>query len=343
CLFKGPVVVLVLVAGAVGFTAWTRQWSSWRIPSMVAAILVGVGLLAVWPWLVWQRGQWDGFFHDFILRENLGKFSDAYDSSLVLWTSLLLQLLPWTFIALAAFFRYRKSVPETFLLIMALSVVVVFMLPQRKLPHYVVPAVPLVLAYVAAVTREAFHRVALGVTIFYSIAMSILALLAWRLTEHPLNQVGLLLCMTGLVVSALCLTTRRSWAFLWVAVFWSGYAWAQDGWTTTLDPAALRQAVTPGGQVCGMEVGMAVNDVVTPMPLAAIQWGPGLYQQGVPLVIRRRDAEGLLHLPFMPDEITYHYERWRDGLSLGDILNALREGKTDRLQEEILVIRRHSK
>lgn len=339
-LWKGPVIGVIFLLGA-GVTHVLHRGAI-PMKGVLAGTVVAAAVMAVWPVLVWSRGLGPQLFHDFIWRENFGKFEEAHNSALVLFTSLLEGMLPWTFMAGAALLsiwrdkRYRDAA-FAWPLLMAAAVLVVFLLPERKLPHYVLPALPLVLIAAAGALRPS--KGAAVLTAVYSGVVGVLLLLGLRLAPHALNFAGLLLAaLASLGVAALAI--RRvpygtAFAVL-AALFWTGLYLGQDHLTTTLDPVRLRLAAGDRALCCGMEIGMATNDVVTPIPLVPIQLASSSWTAGHPLVIRRRDAAAAL--PRAEDDVRYSWWRWKDGIALGEILAAVRTGDTRPLQEEILLV-----
>ncbi len=155
-LAKGPVALLlaglIILLFAVG----------WRNLKLIPQTLWWPGLLlyfaAALPWYVAVQRQNPGFFHSFIIEQNFARFgTNLYHHVQPWWyflPMLLLAIVPWTFLVIAAFAgavrRWKKEPDEddatigadSLFLIWITVVLVFFSASHSKLPAYILPAVP---------------------------------------------------------------------------------------------------------------------------------------------------------------------------------------------------------
>jgi hypothetical protein len=224
---------------------------------------------------------------------------------------------------------------------MALAVVVVYSLPERKLPHYVVPAVPLlIVAGVGLLHRE--QQALAGRAWFWTAASCLVTVpllsLGLRVTHSSGPAVGVLLAVSGAAATAWCASRRTlAWTRLAsaAALMWTGLALAQSHFTTTLDVPRLTAAAGPQVVCGGVEIGMAVNDWPVVADLVPVQASQDYLRRGFSVVLRQADVERFVSTPV---QVRYAWQRWRDGVAFGDLLTALYRGDATRLQEEIVVV-----
>jgi 4-amino-4-deoxy-L-arabinose transferase-like glycosyltransferase len=159
-LAKGPVapfvaaVVIILYAGAV--REWRLVLNSLWLPGMVLFCAIAL------PWYVVVQMRNPEFFREFIVEQNLGRFSqNLYHHPEPVWYYLpvtALGLVPWTVFVIAAFVgRVRlwwneRRLTDTggdfenqvgvFACCWLVAPVVFFSLSQSKLPGYILPAIP---------------------------------------------------------------------------------------------------------------------------------------------------------------------------------------------------------
>ncbi|MFZ0286762.1 MAG: glycosyltransferase family 39 protein [Terriglobales bacterium] len=157
-LAKGPVAPFLAVL-IVGFFAIAKaDYGILRRTLSTPGILI-FGLIAL-PWYIAVQLQNPDFFHAFILQHNLERFSsNLYHHREPFWYYIpvvLLALLPWTVIAVAAIaetfrawwserremLKSQEDELKAFLLIWLLVPVVFFSVSQSKLPGYILPALP---------------------------------------------------------------------------------------------------------------------------------------------------------------------------------------------------------
>lgn len=149
-LAKGPVSPFLAALIIVVFAAVRRDWALvprtlWW-PGIVAFLAVAL------PWFVLVQKANPQFVRVFIFEHNLARYgSNMFRHSQPFWyfgPVLLLGLLPWTVLAIAAFVRACKrgvgerSSFELFFGLWAVLPVIFFSFSGSKLPGYILPAVP---------------------------------------------------------------------------------------------------------------------------------------------------------------------------------------------------------
>jgi 4-amino-4-deoxy-L-arabinose transferase-like glycosyltransferase len=213
-LAKGPVapflavVVIVAYAGAVRELRLTLK-TLW-LPGMLLFCVIAL------PWYFAVQAHNPGFFHEFILEHNLGRFSkNLYHHTEPFWYYLpvtALALVPWTVFVIAAVVhpirlwwerRDAANQGETdfefqlgiFACCWLIAPVVFFSISQSKLPGYVLPAIPAgALLLVQYLRRHLEHRGTGSVPKWLAVVHALVAaapivpalLIAYLVTQHRL-------------------------------------------------------------------------------------------------------------------------------------------------------------
>jgi 4-amino-4-deoxy-L-arabinose transferase-like glycosyltransferase len=158
-LVKGPVsAVIILMFGVLMLVIYGRPgriFNAWG----AAGIVAGIALVLLWPAAMYFRGEWGEWYRFFVLRENLGKFTDQAYSIFKMLPYILQYFFPWSllFIAGAAvLFRRgalsgRKFVYPLFWMLCATAV---FIIPAVKLPWYMLPSLPAAALFTAGAWVE---------------------------------------------------------------------------------------------------------------------------------------------------------------------------------------------
>ncbi|MBN9593180.1 MAG: glycosyltransferase family 39 protein [Alphaproteobacteria bacterium] len=154
-LIKGPVTPVICLFTALLLSLWDRQWSWLRTLRPLRGL--GVLLLIVLPWLIAIGIESHGAFfaqslgHDFAGKLGTGQESHGAPpgyylalSTITLWPATLF-LIP----ALVSAVRNRRDPAIRFLLVWAGLVWIAAELVPTKLPHYVLPAFPALMALAA--------------------------------------------------------------------------------------------------------------------------------------------------------------------------------------------------
>lgn len=165
-LAKGPVAPFLALIIILAFAALRREWSILRRSIWWPGIVLYFAM--VLPWFVEVQRRNPSFLRVFFLQHNLERFAtDRFEHEQPFWYFIpivLVALLPWAVIAVAAFvdgakasfaeWRARRArfhyightrtgdaFPE-FLVLWALIPIVFFSLSQSKLPGYILPSIP---------------------------------------------------------------------------------------------------------------------------------------------------------------------------------------------------------
>jgi len=160
-LAKGPVAPFLTAVVIACYLAAVREWRTIFKTLWLPGILLFCAIALPWYFAVQARNP--GFFREFIVEHNLGRFSrNLYHHTEPFWYYLpvtALALLPWTVFGIAAFAQsartwwvslksqeapqsyseYRLGVFASCWLIVLL---IFFSISQSKLPGYILPAIP---------------------------------------------------------------------------------------------------------------------------------------------------------------------------------------------------------
>jgi 4-amino-4-deoxy-L-arabinose transferase-like glycosyltransferase len=160
-LAKGPVApflaALIIVAYAIAVREWWLILKSLWLPGVVLFCAVAL------PWYIAVQMRNPGFFQEFIIQHNLGRFSEnLYHHTEPAWYYLpiaMLALVPWSLFVIVSFVQSVRRLwndrrsgsletpdPKSQLGIFAccwlLIPVIFFSISQSKLPGYILPAIP---------------------------------------------------------------------------------------------------------------------------------------------------------------------------------------------------------
>jgi len=185
-LAKGP-VALVLAAFVIVAFAFTKGDQRLILRTLWVPGIVLFCAVAL-PWYVTIQLRNPGFFREFILQHNLGRFgTNLYHHKAPFWYYLpvtLIALAPWTVFVLAAltksagaWWSQRRSLKPAdafpvFLIIWIIVPLVFFSISHSKLPGYIVPAIPagtLLLADYAKRQSDASQRPHLALILLHAL------------------------------------------------------------------------------------------------------------------------------------------------------------------------------
>jgi 4-amino-4-deoxy-L-arabinose transferase-like glycosyltransferase len=213
-LAKGPVAIFLAGAVIVLYAAAAREW---RV-TLKTLWLPGILLFCViaLPWFSAVQMRNPEFFREFIIEQNLGRFSEnLYHHTEPIWYYLpvtALGLVPWTIFVIAAFVRRvhlwwgeRKlaRVPEgdgkprfgVFACCWLILPILFFSISQSKLPGYILPAIPAGGLLLADYQRQHLEEgdnkpAAIGVVVLHALLAGGLIipalLIAYLVTQHRL-------------------------------------------------------------------------------------------------------------------------------------------------------------
>ncbi len=169
-LAKGPVAVALILIPVTAWTLWTRRWRDvWRALPWFSGPLLA--LLIAAPWFLLMERRIPGFLEYFFIGENIKRFfvpgwgGDMYGhvhQTLpgTIWAFWLLAAFPWTLVFLADLWRRRhrliagfRGSPQAFLLLWAISPMVLFTLSRSTVVTYVYPGLPALALLIAGALR----------------------------------------------------------------------------------------------------------------------------------------------------------------------------------------------
>jgi 4-amino-4-deoxy-L-arabinose transferase-like glycosyltransferase len=230
-LAKGPVAPFLAAAMIVLYSVAVREWrlilkSLW-LPGMFLFCVIGL------PWYVAVQMRHPEFFREFIVQQNLGRFSEnLYHHSEPFWYYLpvtALALVPWTVFVIAALVHEvrwlwdRRRVTcsanvdfekqfSIFTCCWLVVPVLFFSISQSKLPGYILPAVPAGALFLVGYLRQ---HLELGEpeppAMWLVVAHALVAaapivpalLIAYLITQHRFPEGGPMLAALG-VAFVLC-------------------------------------------------------------------------------------------------------------------------------------------
>jgi 4-amino-4-deoxy-L-arabinose transferase-like glycosyltransferase len=174
-LAKGPLAIIPALSVTV-FAGWSRQGGFFRIMKWGRGLALSLALAALWtvPVLVITKGEfYSVFIGEHVLSRSVTSMQGhgtsnllAYLAMLPLYVLLLLPaFLPWSFYLVPAFRRMRaQHLPADLYLASGILVTfVLFSVANTKLPHYTLPAFPLLACAVApSIPERRFVPLAAG-------------------------------------------------------------------------------------------------------------------------------------------------------------------------------------
>jgi len=186
-LVKGPIGILLCLVPILAYCAAYRRW----LPVGRWGLILGSAILTamVWPFMLFAKGYGPSWFGEFIRGENFGKFAGVSMPFKILLIGLFGGLVPWTFLFVESLIRgiigWRKFPEKRFALFWILGIFLIFSLPARKLPHYVMPAFPACAILIAA--TEEFSFFSIWGTRLLLVAIGLLLMTGSRIVSWPVS------------------------------------------------------------------------------------------------------------------------------------------------------------
>ena len=246
-LAKGPIAPFLALLILLAFAALRREWGILRRTFWWPGAVLYLAM--VLPWFIAVQRRNPNFLHVFFLEHNLERFAtNRFEHEQSLWyygPVVLLSLMPWAMLAIAAFASaVRESIAEwrarrakgrycgfqragdafpEFLVIWALIPILFFSTSQSKLPGYILPSIP----PLTILTGDYLNRMrARGLSPWLLAGHALLAgllttavllapsYLAQDDTLHPPAQVALAAAASGMGAALLILTTVARFGLL---------------------------------------------------------------------------------------------------------------------------------
>jgi len=168
-LAKGPVALVLAGGTLLAYAFWARQ-PRWALASL-QPWAVGLYLAVAAPWFVLVAHRNPGYLRIFFLQHNVERFTTGvFHHAQPFWfyiPILLAALFPWTAMAVLPFLDWRRGgwtangpAPhlKRYLWCSVLVPLVFFSLSRSKLPGYLLPAVPALIALIALAADDLWER-----------------------------------------------------------------------------------------------------------------------------------------------------------------------------------------
>jgi 4-amino-4-deoxy-L-arabinose transferase-like glycosyltransferase len=213
-LAKGPVAIFIAGAVIILYAGAVREWRPVVKTLWVPGILLFCAIALPWYFAVQMRNP--EFFREFIVEQNLGRFSkNLYHHTEPVWYYLpvaALGLVPWTVFVIAAFVRQvhlwwpertlargaegdREHQFGVFACCWLIVPILFFSISQSKLPGYILPAIPAGVLLLADYLRRQLEQsdakpTATGLVVVHALLAGGLIipalLIAYLVTQHRL-------------------------------------------------------------------------------------------------------------------------------------------------------------
>jgi len=182
-LVKGPVSIAILFLFSISFLSIFGGWKIFFNLKTLWGWLAGFFILILWPVGIYFSGNFDNWYNFFILRENFGKFADSETYTFLDLLPYYFQyIFPWSlififFLPLAFIKKHLKSHSFAVPLLWAFSVLFIFLLPETKLKHYTIPAIPTAGLIISGVWYKVEKHILIKVGLYSSILIFLLSLI----------------------------------------------------------------------------------------------------------------------------------------------------------------------
>ncbi len=338
-LVKGPIGSLLCLGLMMAYCAVEHDWSFLQRKQVWLGLGLALILGSVWPVLLFFKGYGHDWFREFIVEENFGKFGGSRMPVKILLIGLLGGIAPWTFLLLESFWKgirtWGLSKERAFLLCWIFLVFFLFCIPARKLPHYVLPAIPACCLLIGSMPEFSF--LSLIPTRILLVSIGLLWLLGIRLTQSWVVQ-GLIV-IGGLAVFMAALTLKNKSIRLAPLFF---------GVLLMMLPVAFpaiqypnQEAQVQGLLASGKNIGVFCPDdhdlrgfELSPrfLSIEKVEKGVDFLRRGGVLVLPKREENLLKPLPFL---VQRHWRVWKTGVGLGKVIEAVWSKDLFPLEEEI--------
>lgn len=171
---KGPYGIVLPLVAVLAFLAWERRLKEAVSPWFVGGFLIGLGIVGVWLALL-ALVEGPHVLRDYIVKQTLGRMADSWAHKEPFWyyaAYLPLEFLPWVAFVPCGFalLRRRHPVAFRFMLVLAVTNLVVLSAVSCKLWVYILPIWP-ALAVAAAVRLR--HALVEGASKWFKIEVTV--------------------------------------------------------------------------------------------------------------------------------------------------------------------------
>lgn len=351
-LFKGPVGCLIPLFPVLWLLHQRKMLDLLRSKSAIFGMIIFFGVLLLWPAAVALRGYGRSWLHFFILQENLGKFTSQLDPTThstpisVIWIHLFSQFLPWSFFLLSSLLLILMKKRERndftlFLLIWIFTVVGIFMIPQKKLSHYTLPAIPACALLIAELVKGSgfLNKIAFRATALILGAAGGLLLILSRISGNRQDTVIILLSAAAFLVGSYFLVKfDLKKAAYCTAAFLFLFALGLPHLMSGLNLKAFRQIA---GHQAIYTYHIDLSILGTALNTETIQINePGEVQnlRGLLIVPKSEQVDFTQKKIDLPPPLL-EWSGWKNHLRLLDLLQAVLSGNPQLIHEEIIAVK----
>lgn len=339
-LVKGPVGILLCLF-PIALYAWRfgalKLFAAREALYGAAAFLICAG---AWPAALACGGYGKAWFDQFIVGENFGKFAGGRMPFKILLIGLFGGIAPWAFLFIESFCRglvkMRRSAECFFLVGWIASVFLIFALPARKLPHYVMPAFPACALLIASAAD--LSGFSIWPTRILLAVIGALWLAGARLTPFHSIQIVIIAGSVALFAAAAALKDRSR---LPLAASLFGVLLLTLPVVTPALQQPNQQAAVRALAESGADVAVFAPDDRDPR---GFELSPGFATcENAPDARRLLASGGVLifaaHnralLAGIPLQVERSWPVWKTGIGLGAVISAVTAGNAASLDEEM--------
>lgn len=155
-LIKGPISAIILLIFAFAACVIFKKMKIFFNIYALAGTALCLFFICLWPLALFIKGYYSQWFNFFVVRENFGKFQDAFHYGHIEFLYYIFQhSFPWLFFifsGLIILFQKKLFKKEEYVLLLlwALSIISIFLFPATKLKHFLLPVVPAVMLIASA-------------------------------------------------------------------------------------------------------------------------------------------------------------------------------------------------
>lgn len=334
-LLKGPVGLLIPILPVLWIFHKEKSWRlflTWQ--SCIGMILAGA-IILWWPIAVYARGEWNNWLHFFIVQENFGKFNRQFDPTTkatpgsVVWIHLLSQFMPWSFFLLAAVLLFlikkeNRDSSSIFLLLWIAGVVLIFLLPEKKLSHYTLPAIPptaLLVAGIISKNRTAsISKIAFYCTAIITAIVPIVLFALSSITSE--SWIIILSAFAFLFASYSLIKGRLQSAAYGIGIFLILFAFGLPGLMSTMHVNTFKEAAADQ-PAYSYKIDLAIVGASIQKEIPYIENPEALKGKSGVLAVRESDEIDLTRAGIKLSKPILSWTAWKDHIRLLELLHAI--------------------
>ncbi len=351
-LVKGPVSIVILFFFGIVFLFIFGGWNIFINLRALWGVFVGIFFIILWPIGIYMSGDWNNWYNFFILRENFGKFHDPVNYTFMDLLPYYLQFFfPWSLLLLAVvpsiFKKKYLCLPSSAVPVLwFLCTTVIFLLPQTKLKHYTIPALPALSLIIAFLWHEIKNNILTKISLYITAAifslLFFIILCLMRLTANPLPLVFL----TGVLISDIILIiflikgnlvrAVHTFAILAMMLISAGSYFSYDH----LPPGAIPLIKSGNPDSVGafkqQSFVFSYFSNIKVIQISSLEEIKEIVNKKGKIIISKSDMEELQRNGNFPDvKSIYSWEQWKRHISSEDIYNSLLSSDISILKEPV--------